>query len=320
MNIEEKIELIQEGTLEIIDVDELKEKLEKEQPIAYTGYEPSGKIHLGHAVTIMKLKQLQDLGFKIKILLADYHAFLNGKGTVEEIAETAEYNKRCFQGLGLADDTEYILGSSFQTGSEYTNDVYQLATLTTLKRAKRSMDQVSRHDDNPKVASVVYPLMQTADMSALEVDVALGGMEQRKIQMLARENLEKIGENVPVCIHTPLLHGLDGDAKMSSSKGNYIAVDDSVKEITKKINKSYCPQGEIEGNPMIEIAETFVFPNQEKLLINRPEKFGGDIELTHDELIKDFSEGNLHPMDLKNGIKDFLIEFFAPVREFMEEN
>ena len=162
--------------------------------------------------------------------------------------------------------------------------------------------------------------MQTVDMAALEVDIALGGMEQRKIQMLARENLEKIGENVPVCIHTPLLHGLDGDAKMSSSKGNYIAVDDSVEEITKKINKSYCPQGEIEGNPMIEIAETFVYPNQDTLLIKRPEKFGGDIELTHDELIKEFGEGNLHPMDLKNGIKDFLIEFFAPVREYMGEN
>jgi tyrosyl-tRNA synthetase len=157
-------------------------------------------------------------------------------------------------------------------------------------------------------------------MAALEVDIALGGMEQRKIQMVARENREKIGENVPVCIHTPLLHGLDGDAKMSSSKGNYIAVDDSVEVINKKIKKSFCPQGEVEGNPMIEIAETFVFPNQDTLLIKRPEKFGGDIELTHDELIKDFSEGNLHPMDLKNGIKDFLIEFFAPVREFMEEN
>ena len=209
MNIDEKIQLIEEGTLEVIDTEELKEVLEKEQPIAYTGYEPSGKIHLGHAVTVQKLKQLQKLGFKIKILLADYHAFLNGKGTIEEIAETAEYNK---------------------------------------------------------------------------------------------------------------LHGLDGDAKMSSSKGNYIAVDDSVETINKKIKKSFCPQGEVEGNPMIEIAETFVFPNQDTLLIKRPEKFGGDIELTHDELIKDFSEGNLHPMDLKNGIKDFLIEFFAPVREFMEEN
>ena len=145
MNIEEKIQLIEEGTLEVIDKEELKEVLKKDHPIAYTGYEPSGKIHLGHAVTVQKLKTLQKLGFKIKILLADYHAFLNGKGSVEEIAETAEYNKRCFQGLGLADDTEYILGSSFQTGSEYTNDVYQLATLTTLKRAKRSMDQVSSH-------------------------------------------------------------------------------------------------------------------------------------------------------------------------------
>jgi tyrosyl-tRNA synthetase len=269
---------------------------------------------------VQKLKQLQKLGFKIKILLADYHAFLNGKGTIEEIAETAEYNKKCFQALGLDETTEFVLGSSFQLEPDYTDKVYQLATMTTLKRARRSMDQVSRADDNPKVASVIYPIMQTVDMAALEVDVALGGMEQRKIQMLARENLEKIGENVPVCIHTPLLHGLDGDAKMSSSKGNYIAVDDSVEVISKKIKKSFCPQGEVEGNPMIEIAETFVFPNQDTLLIKRPEKFGGDIELTHDELIKDFSEGNLHPMDLKNGIKDFLIEFFAPVREFMEEN
>ena len=320
MDIEEKIQLIEEGTLEVIDTEELKEVLSKEQPIAYTGYEPSGKVHLGHAVTVQKLKQLQKLGFKIKILLADYHAFLNGKGTIEEIAETAEYNKKCFQALGLDETTEFVLGSSFQLDPSYTDKVYQLATMTTLKRARRSMDQVSRADDNPKVASVIYPIMQTVDMAALEVDIALGGMEQRKIQMLARENLEKIGENVPVGIHTPLLHGLDGDAKMSSSKGNYIAVDDSVKEITKKINKSYCPQGEIEGNPMIEIAETFVFPNQEKLLIKRPEKFGGDIEFTHDELIKEFSEGNLHPMDLKNGIKDFLIEFFEPVRKYMEEN
>lgn len=319
MDIEEKIQLIEQGTLEIIDIEELKDVLQKDTPIAYTGYEPSGKIHLGHAVTVQKLKTLQELGFKIKILLADYHAFLNGKGSLEEIKEIAEYNMKCFKALGLNDDTEFILGSSFQLDPEYADDVYKLATMTTLKRAKRSMDQVSRHDDNPKVASVIYPIMQTVDMVALDVDVALGGMEQRKIQMLARENLEKIDEKTPICIHTPLLHGLDGDAKMSSSKGNFIAVDDSVEEITKKINKSYCNPREVEDNPMIEIAETFIYPNQETLLIKRPEKFGGDIELTHDELIEEFSSGNLHPMDLKTGIKDFLIEYLAPVREYMEE-
>ena len=320
MNNEEKIELIKKGTVEVIEEEELKEILSKENPIAYTGYEPSGKIHLGHAITIMKLKQLQSIGFKIKILLADYHAFLNGKGTVEEIAKTAEYNKKCFQALGLNEDTEYILGSSFETESEYTNIVYQLATLTTLKRARRSMDMVSRDDDNPKVASTIYPLMQTADMVSLKTDIALGGLEQRKIQMLAREELPKLGLKPPVCIHTPLLHGLDGADKMSSSKGNFIAVDDSEETIKDKINKSYCPKGEVEGNPMIEIAEHFVYPYQETLLIERPEKFGGNLELTKEELIKIYGEGNLHPMDLKNGISNYMIEYLRPAREFMDKN
>ena len=180
------------------------------------------------------------------------------------------------------------------------------------------MDQVSRHDDNPKVASVVYPLMQTADMSALEVDVALGGMEQRKIQMLARENLPRIGKEAPVCIHTPLIHGLDGDDKMSSSKGNYIAVDDDEKTIKEKIRKSYCPQGETEGNPILEIADHFVFSQQDTLVIERPEKFGGNLELSKDELYQMYGEGNLHPMDLKNAITSYLIDFLKPVRDFME--
>ena len=314
MSNQEKLEIIQNGTLEIIEPEELIELFDNEKPIAYTGYEPSGKIHLGHAITIMKLKQLQKMGFHIKILLADYHAYLNGKGNLEDIKVTAEYNKKCFQALGLDSETEYVLGSSYQTEPEYTNNVYQLATLTTLKRAKRSMDQVSRHD-----ASTIYPLMQTADMAYLKADVALGGMEQRKIQMLARETLPKIGEKAPVCIHTPLLHGTDGDDKMSSSKGNFIAVDDTPKDIKKKINKGYCPKGEIENNPMIEICENFLFPNQETIKISRPEKFGGNLELTHEELIKQFSASELHPMDLKNGVSDFLIEFLEPVREFMEE-
>ena len=105
MDINQKIQKIEEGTLEVINSEELEEILEKEEPIAYTGYEPSGKIHLGHAVTVQKLKTLQNLGFKIKILLADYHAFLNGKGSLEEIKEIAEYNMKCFKDLGLVDTT-----------------------------------------------------------------------------------------------------------------------------------------------------------------------------------------------------------------------
>lgn len=107
---------------------------------------------------------------------------------------------------------------------------------------------------------------------------------------------------------------------MSSSKGNYIAVDDEPDVISEKIRKSYCPQGEVEDNPILEIADHFVFTNQDTLLIERPEKFGGNLELSKDELYEMFGEGNLHPMDLKNAITTYLIDFLKPVRDFMAEN
>ncbi|MDR2966896.1 MAG: tyrosine--tRNA ligase [Methanobacteriaceae archaeon] len=316
-----KVEIIRKKTLEVINTEELDKKLEKKSPIVYTGYEPSGKIHLGHAITIIKLKQLQEIGFKIKILLADYHAYLNGKGTIEEIEEMAEYNKKCFLAFGLSkENTEFILGSSFQTSHDYVKDLYKLANLTTLSRSKRSMDQVSRSSKNPKVANVLYPLMQVVDMKFLNVDVALGGMEQRKIQMLAREHLPKLDFEVPVCIHTPLLHGLDGDEKMSSSKGNLIAIDDTEGEIVEKIKKSYCPLKEAEGNPIIEIASHFIFSNQDEIIIERDEKFGGNLNLSETELIDMYTSGELHPADLKSAVSKFMIEYLKSVREYMLNN
>jgi len=319
MDLDDKLQIIKRGTLEIITEDQLKDVLEKENPVAYVGYEPSGKIHLGHAITVKKMVDLQKAGFKIKILLADFHAYLNGKGSLEEIKKISEYNKKCFQALGLSSETEYIYGSSFQTSPEYTSKIYQLALSTTLVRAKRSMAQITRESKDHKVAEVIYPIMQVIDMLFLDVDLALGGMEQRKIHMLARENLPKIGFNAPVCIHTPLLHGLDGDEKMSSSKGNYISIDDEPSVIQEKVKKSFCPAGQVEGNPVIEMAEHFIYADHDILLIERPDKFGGDLELTYPELIKIYSEGKLHPLDLKNSVSKYLIQTLEPVREFFSK-
>src|SRR5512145_2727644 len=120
MDLKSKMELITQGTLEVITENELEEKLQKEQPVAYIGYEPSGKVHLGHAITIKKMIDLQKAGFKIKILLADLHAYLNGKGTLEEIKEISDYMQKCFLAYGLSEETEFILGSSFQTDNDYT--------------------------------------------------------------------------------------------------------------------------------------------------------------------------------------------------------
>jgi len=179
MDLESKLEIINHGTLEIITPEEPTEKIKKDNKTAYIGFEPSGKIHLGHALTIKKMIDLQKAGFKIKILLADLHAYLNGKGSLDEIKEISEYNIRCFRALGLSDDTEFILGSSFQTREDYTYKVYELALYTTLARAKRSMAQISRESKDHKVAEVIYPLMQVIDMMFLETDLAVGGKRKK---------------------------------------------------------------------------------------------------------------------------------------------
>lgn len=318
MDLDSTINIITKGTLEVVTPEELREKLETNQKTAYIGYEPSGKVHLGHAITVKKMIDLQKAGFKIKILLADLHAYLNDKGSLEEIKEISEYNARCFRALGLSEDTEFILGSNFQTQEDYTMKVYQLALSTTLTRAKRSMAQITRDAEDHQVAEVIYPLMQVVDMLFLEVDLAVGGMEQRKIHMLARDNLPKLGFTSPVCIHTPLLHGTDGSDKMSSSKENFIAIDDEPDVIKKKIKKSYCPQGEVEGNPILEIAHHFIFSERDTLLIQRPEKFGGNLELTQEELIQKYVKGDLHPLDLKNGVADCLVDILEPVRDYLK--
>lgn len=318
MNIDEAIENISKDTAEIIEVEELKELLKKDKKVAYVGFEPSGKVHLGHALTIKRMKALQKAGFKIKILVANLHAYLNDKGSLEELNELAEYNIKCFKALGLNEDTEFILGSERLT-PEYIVNVFKAARHTTIQRAQRSMSQVSRNDTHD-VAQAFYPIMQALDIHDLDVDVAVGGMEQRKIHMLAREVLPKLNFNAPVCIHIPLIHGTDGSEKMSSSKGNFIAIDDTPKEIKDKINKSFCPTGVIEDNPVIEMAHYYIYDTNEKMLIERPEKFGGNLELTEEELHEIYSSEQLHPMDLKNTVSKYLIEKLAPAREYMENN
>ncbi|MBP2143655.1 tyrosyl-tRNA synthetase [Methanococcus voltae] len=318
MNANEKFDLIKRNSVEIIGEDELKEMLSdetnKREKIAYIGFEPSGKIHMGHYLQIRKMMDLHKAGFKIVILLADFHAYLNQKGTLEEIRELGEYNRSVFEAMGL--EADYVYGSEYQLGAQYTEDVYKLALKTTLKRARRSMEVIAREDDNPKVAEVVYPLMQVNDIKYLNVAIAVGGMEQRKIHVLARELLPNMDFETPICLHNPVLSGLDGVGKMSSSKGNLIAADDEDSDIKKKIKEAYCPMKEVSGNPILEIAHYYLdYPAE----LKRPEKYGGNIVFnSYEELEKAYVEG-LHPMDLKNMVAESMIKIVTPIREKMKE-
>jgi len=304
------------NTVEVVTEDDLRALLTQAHKKVYAGYEPSGEIHLGHLVTVNKLVDLQNAGFEIIVLLADLHAFLNRKGTMEKVGELAEYNQRCFEGLGLK-NVKYVLGSDLQLNRDYELLVLQLSQQITLNRATRSMDEVGRQMDHPTVSQMVYPLMQMADIAMLGVDAAVGGIDQRKIHMLAREHLINFGYKPPVCIHTPILNGLDGK-KMSSSQGNYISIADTAEDILKKCQKAFCPP-EIAENPILQIFQHHIFPRLPEITIKRPEKFGGDRTFTtYQDLEVSYGKGEVHPLDLKKSCGECLVEIFEPVREYIK--
>ena len=153
----DRLELAVRNTEEIVTLDELKGLLEQNRrPRAYVGYETSGKVHLGHMLTANKLLDMQKVGFDVVVLLADLHAFLNEKGSLEEVRKIADHNRDCFMALGLDPErTEFVYGTSYQLKPEYMLKILQMARNTTLNRAKRSMDEVSRNAENPMVSQMI---------------------------------------------------------------------------------------------------------------------------------------------------------------------
>lgn len=316
----DRISLIKRNVQEIVTEEELMNLLStKEHPKAYVGYEPSGKIHMGHVLTVNKLIDLQKAGFEITVLLADLHAYMNRKGTLKEVRKIADYNKECFIALGLdPEKTRFVYGLDFQLDPEYTLNVLKMTCSASLNRARRSMDEVGRSMDDPKVSQMVYPMMQVIDIAMLGVDVAVGGIDQRKIHMLAREGLPGLGYRAPICIHLPILLGLDG-TKMASSKENYISVDDTEESIHTKLKKALCPVDSIEDNPILQLFRYHIFPRYAEITIERPEKYGGSLLCkSYEELESFFSKGELHPMDLKNSAAQYINEVLEPVRKVLQ--
>jgi tyrosyl-tRNA synthetase len=316
MNPNEKLKLIKRNTVEIITENDLLEIIKsKKSPTIYCGYEPSGPLHLGHFVTITKLIDLQKAGFKVKILLADIHAKLNKKGSDSQIKKEVHAWKKTLKAIGTK--FEVVLGSSFQFKPEYQIDVLNLAQHSTINRGLRSMQEIARDLKNATISQLLYPIMQVVDIKHLKVDVALGGLEQRKVHMIGKD-LSKTLDYEFTAIHTPLITSLKGPGeKMSSSiPGSNISVIDSNETIKKTLAKAYCPAKEVNDNPILQISRLIIFPHLKKIEIKRPVRFGGDKSYnSYENLEKDFSSGSLHPADLKSATSVALEKIISPIRK-----
>ena len=227
--------------------------------------------------------------------------------------------------------------------NEYWETFLKISKLVTIKRVLRSVTIAGRSEAEVRNPSLlIYPLMQATDIFMLNnkkgVDICQLGMDQRKVNMLAREIAEDLGYKKPIAIHHHLLIGLQGPTKiggfdetrkineeisfkMSKSKPeSCIFIHDSEEDVERKIKKAFCPARQKENNPILEIAKYIIFRKFDSVKIKREEKYGGRVEYSnYEELEKDFVKGKLHPLDLKIAISEYLNILLEPIREYFEK-
>jgi tyrosyl-tRNA synthetase len=331
----DKIAKITGNTEEVVTVEELKTVLGMAKPKAYIGFEPSGTVHLGWKICTNKIKDFLECGFDFTVLLADWHAYINDKleGDLENIKLCGRYMEDCFAAMGVdRSKVRFLYASDYVGDSEYWELVIRTAKSMSVARVKRAMDIMGREAEEAEkdLSKLFYPAMQVSDIFYLDLDVAYGGMDQRRAHMLAREASKKLGRRSPVAVHTPLLTGLQAngrmdpvETKMSKSKPDaMLSIHDNPESVEQKVSKAFCPEKQVVGNPVLEICRYVVFPELqgEVFLIERPEKFGGNLEfISYEELEKAYVSG-LHPLDLKRATARYVNMILEPVRGYFKRH
>jgi len=340
MDIEEKIKIIKEVAEELINEEELRQLLlEKKHPVAYDGFEPSGQIHIAQgllrAITINKLTST---GIKFKMLVADWHGMLNNKmgGDLEKIQVVGEYFIEVWKSCGLdLENVEFIWVSDLVKNEAYWATVLKLSMNSTISRVLKCGQIMGREENtsNPS-AQIMYPLMQAADIIHLGADITQLGLDQRKVNMLARDIFPKIGLKKPVCVHHHMLLGLQFSEttaegidrkiamKMSKSKPDTaIFMTDTKEDIERKFKKAHSIDGQVEDNPVLEYFKYIIFEKYSEVLVERPEKFGGNLRYSsYGEMEKDFISGKVKSIDLKQTASKYINELLEPTRKHFETN
>jgi tyrosyl-tRNA synthetase len=347
MTTEERLNLVKQVGEEIIQEEELKKLLESgEELIAYDGFEPSGQIHIAQGILrAINVNKMTKAGVKFKMLVADWHALANNKmgGDLEKIKIVGKYFIEVWRASGMdLSKVEFVWASEMNKNPNYWKLVLQVGKSNSLKRFIRTAEMMGREESLDKLtgAHIIYSCMQVADIFMLGAKITQLGMDQRKLNMLAREVGPLLGFWKPVVVSHHMLMGLGKPAsaqadalqrtievKMSKSKPDTaVFMTDTKEDIERKINKAYCLEGDIKENPVLDYFKYIIFESFDKLNISelkieRPEKFGGNISFnSYVDLEKSFSEKKVHPLDLKAVLIKYLDQLIEPVRRHFQEN
>jgi tyrosyl-tRNA synthetase len=343
VDVETKIDVIKSFAAEILTEQELRELLQtNEHPLAYDGFEPSGLAHIPFGLYRSKnIKKLLSVGIRFNIYIADYFAYVNKKmgGDLDHIREVGKYFIEVWKAAGIDESKVKIVWSKdLMNDFAYWETFMKVGRMMSLDRVKRAITIMGRKEgDSLEAGQLFYPPMQVTDVIMMGIDICQLGMDQRKANVLAREVTKKMGLKVPVAVHHPYILGLQGSPKdvkdmdpdqgfeYKMSKSNpksTILVHDSEDTIKQKINSAYCPERVVEGNPVFDFLDKIIIDDvHAPITIERPQKFGGDIEASsYANLVLLYSDGKIHPVDMKAYVAKELERMIKPIREHFEKD
>ncbi|GLU17712.1 hypothetical protein SLE2022_340680 [Rubroshorea leprosula] len=332
MSTEEKFRIVRSVGEECIQEDELFNLLaHKPEPICYDGFEPSGRMHIAQGVMkTINVNKLTSAGCRVKIWIADWFAQLNNKmgGDLKKIKTVGAYLIEIWKAVGMNLEKVEFLWSSEEINSrasEYWPLVMDIARRNKLPRIMRCCQIMGRSEQEELTAAqILYPCMQCADIFFLKADICQLGMDQRKVNVLAREYCDDIKrKNKPIILSHHMLPGLQqGQEKMSKSDpSSSIFMEDEEAEVNVKIKKAYCPPKTVEGNPCLEYIKYIIFPWFNEFKVERSADNGGDkIFQSFEDLVSDYENGDLHPGDLKPALAKALNKILQPVRDHFNNN
>lgn len=273
----------------------------------------------------INVNKLVDAGFIFIFWIADWFALLNNKmgGDLEKIQNVGRYFVETWKAAGMKMHNVKFLWASEEINKhpdEYWLGVMNIARAFNITRIMRCSQIMGREESTEQpVAQNFYPCMQCNDIFYLNADVCSLGLDQRKVNMLAREYCD-INKNFkkPVIISHHMLSGLkEGQQKMSKSDpDSAIFMQDTAVDVERKIKQAFCPEKIVNGNPILDYTKHIIFGSYGKFTIPRKEKNGGDITYeSYQKLEEDFVAGQLHPGDLKPAVAKALNDLIEPVRQ-----
>lgn len=237
LSTNEKYELITRNLKEIVgDPEEIKKIIDNRSLKIYWGTAPTGKIHVGYFVPLLKIADFLLADCEVTILIADLHAYLDSmKSSLEQLKFRTEYYilmiKEMLKLLNVnISKLKFVKGTDFQMTNKYTMDVYKFCSIVSLSDSKHAGAEVVKQTDNPKINGLLYPMLQCLDEEYLDVDVQFGGCDQRKLFMLARKFLPKLGYKKRFHFMNEMVPGL------KTEKNNYNKLKDSINDIVNNSN------------------------------------------------------------------------------------